>query len=72
MSQYGKYYWAVCVPNGKSETSRMFWADTATVVDGALVLARTEPAMTLMVFAPGQWRQVHAASVMSGHPVCEE
>jgi hypothetical protein len=64
--RYGEHYWGVNVSSTRTE---YVMADRVDVLpDGSLALIRGSTRMNV-VYAPGHWQRVFAASMLDEHPI---
>ncbi|MEU5343204.1 hypothetical protein AB0H18_20595 [Streptomyces sp. NPDC020766] len=69
-AKYGQFYWRIDLTSG--EVVHAHADEVEILTSGALVLRKAEEKapLVLLAFAAGEWKNVQAASVMDGHPVC--
>jgi hypothetical protein len=73
--RYGQFYWCVGVYESICPSGQIYFHADEVVVEGqSLVSYRKDGSarMSLLSFAPGQWRYFFGASLMDGAAVCVE
>ncbi|MEU2830184.1 hypothetical protein ABZ667_16165 [Streptomyces lavendulae] len=70
-AKYGRLYWRIDLTSGEVVYAN---AEEVEIMQSGVLVLRggvdKDSPNILLAFAAGEWKNVRAASVMDGHPVC--